>query len=79
MPFCNQCGREILLNARYCTQCGADRRKLLPTMMSEVDKEPEAGPYCPACGKRSPEDSPAPAAGRLGATVTRFDATRLAY
>jgi len=57
VPFCSKCGTTIRANARFCNFCGADRRNELPTLAPGDDSELDSGPYCPACGRRSPEDS----------------------
>ena len=55
--FCIECAGEVPANARFCNRCGIDRRKSLPTLHEEMDREPKFGPFCPTCGQRSPEDS----------------------
>ena len=57
MPFCNECGKEVLINARFCNHCGIDRQRELPTLPGKADKEPEKGTFCPVCGKRSSDTS----------------------
>ncbi len=49
--FCNNCGKDLLEQARFCPLCGEASRRTVDGSIAFL--EPHQGPFCPACGKRS--------------------------